>query len=130
MADNMDLAHKSDDESASVVVVTPAEPASEKGEGEAAETGKSPQQHARLPGIGADVAQGGDEAEEPKKKQVVGIVPQSKDLYAKYDQHKNRSWTEKKPDDFEEAAENEDTEKYAVIVRKGKSSAPVPTRRR
>ncbi|KND93453.1 26S protease regulatory subunit 4, partial [Tolypocladium ophioglossoides CBS 100239] len=100
MSDNIDLARKSDDESASVVVVTPAEPVSENG-GEAAE-------------------KGGEKAEGPKEKQIVGSIPESKELYAKYDKHNNRSWTEKKPDDFEEAAENENTEKYAVIVRKEK----------
>ncbi|POR33773.1 26S protease regulatory subunit 4 [Tolypocladium paradoxum] len=104
MSDNLDPARKSDDESVSVVVVTPAEPATENGEGQAAEKGKSR----------------GDKPEKPKEKQVVGIVPESKDLYAKYDEQKKRSWTEKKPYDFEEAAENEDTEKYAVIVRKEK----------
>ncbi|RDA88566.1 hypothetical protein CP532_5881 [Ophiocordyceps camponoti-leonardi (nom. inval.)] len=54
------------------------------------------------------------------EKAMVGLLAESKELYAKIDQHRNRSWTDKKPDDFEEASENEETAKYAVIVRKQK----------
>lgn len=52
---------------------------------------------------------------------MVGLVAESKELYAKLDEHRNISWTDKKPDDFEEVSENEETAKYAVIVRKQKS---------
>ncbi|KAF7551482.1 hypothetical protein G7Z17_g4996 [Cylindrodendrum hubeiense] len=58
--------------------------------------------------------------EEKKEKIIVGLVTDSKDLYAKYDQNGDRSWTDKYPDDLEEAAENEETQKYAVIIRKMK----------
>ncbi len=102
MADKVDQAgRKSDDESASVVVVTPAENQSETGEeqreGEA--NGK----------------------EASAEKVLVGVLAESKDFYAKYDERGNRSWSEKKPEDFEEAAENGETEKYALIVRKSKA---------
>ncbi|KAJ6438231.1 AAA family protein [Purpureocillium lavendulum] len=109
MSDNLDLSRKSDDESASVVVVTPADAASSAGD--------EKQEEPATPDAEKTDADG---EEEKKEKQMVGIVPESKDLYAKLDQHGNRSWTEKKPDDLEEAAENEETEKYAIIVRKQK----------
>ncbi|KAL3957200.1 hypothetical protein ACCO45_007778 [Purpureocillium lilacinum] len=108
MSDTPDQARKSDDESVSVVVVTPAEAASVAGD-EKMEDAAAP-----------DADEAGDSEEEKKEKQMVGLVAESKDLYAKLDQHGNRSWTEKKPDDLEEAAENEETEKYAIIVRKQK----------
>ncbi|KJZ74495.1 hypothetical protein HIM_06091 [Hirsutella minnesotensis 3608] len=99
MADRVEqAARRSDDESASVVVVSPAENQSEAGE--------QPKD---------------DDMEDDESgtgKTLVGALAESKDLYAKYDDQGNRSWTEKKPDDFEEAAENEETEKYAIIVRK------------
>ncbi|KAM4066598.1 ATPase family associated with various cellular activities (AAA) domain-containing protein [Hirsutella rhossiliensis] len=111
MLNEGDQVSKVDDETASVVVVTPEEISAA-----AADKEKN---------VAVDKSESSDEADEEKKekkkkKQVVGIVPESKDLYAKFDKHGNRSWTEKKPDDFEEAAENEETEKYAVIVRKHK----------
>ncbi|KAF4992130.1 hypothetical protein FDECE_13801 [Fusarium decemcellulare] len=61
-----------------------------------------------------------EEDEEKKEKVIVGSLAESKDLYAKYDENGNRSWTDKYPDDLEEAAENEETQKYAVIIRKKK----------
>lgn len=61
-----------------------------------------------------------DDEEEKKEKIIVGLVTDSKDLYAKYDNNGDRSWTDKYPDDLEEAAENEETQKYAVIIRKSK----------
>ncbi|KAF4977276.1 hypothetical protein FZEAL_6164 [Fusarium zealandicum] len=57
---------------------------------------------------------------EKEEKIIVGLVADSKDLYAKYDKNGDRSWTDKYPDDLEEAAENEETQKYAVIIRKKK----------
>jgi hypothetical protein len=47
-----------------------------------------------------------------------GSVAESKDLYAKIDKDGNQSWVSELPDDVDEAAENEETKKYAVIVRK------------
>lgn len=49
---------------------------------------------------------------------MVGSLAETKDLYAKYDENGDRSWTDKRPSDLEEAAENEETQKYAVIIRK------------
>lgn len=62
----------------------------------------------------------GDSDETKKEKILIGAVAESKDLYAKYDKDGNRSWSEDLPDGLEEAAENEDNMKYAVIVRKSK----------
>ncbi|KPM35845.1 hypothetical protein AK830_g10721 [Neonectria ditissima] len=59
-----------------------------------------------------------DDEDKKKDKVIVGLVTDSKDLYAKYDQNGDRSWTDKYPDDLEEAAENEETQKYAIIIRK------------
>lgn len=55
---------------------------------------------------------------------MVGLLAETKDLYAKFDKNGARSWSDKYPDDLEEAAENEETQKYAVIVRKGKCLGP------
>lgn len=52
---------------------------------------------------------------------MTGHLAETKDLYAKEDQAGNISWTDKHPDDVEEAAENANTLKYAVIVQKSKS---------
>ncbi|UNI18572.1 hypothetical protein JDV02_004832 [Purpureocillium takamizusanense] len=133
MSDTADHARKSDDESTSVVVVTPVETASVAGDDKAgedkAEDGSSESRSDADQGTtgngshirAADTADGTTTTTaESDKKQMVGLVAQSKDLYAKFDKHGNRSWTEKKPDDLEEAAENEETEKYAIIVRKQK----------
>ncbi|KAM5344895.1 hypothetical protein ACJ41O_010757 [Fusarium nematophilum] len=70
---------------------------------------------------------GEDEDEEKKEKVMVGLLADSKDLYAKYDQNGDRSWTDKYPDDLEEAAENEETQKFAVIIRKSDPRRPTPT---
>ena len=62
------------------------------------------------------------------KKVFVGSVAQTKELYAKYDAQKKRSWSEKPPSDIEDAVENEETQKFAIIVRKSKSSSKQPPR--
>ncbi|KAF7543051.1 hypothetical protein G7046_g10069 [Stylonectria norvegica] len=61
-----------------------------------------------------------EEKEEKKEKIIVGLLADTKDLYAKFDKNGDRSWSDKYPDDLEEAAENEETQKYAVIIRKKK----------
>ncbi|KAL6865498.1 hypothetical protein ACO1O0_001592 [Amphichorda felina] len=61
-----------------------------------------------------------EEKKEEKAKVMVGSISESKDLYAKYDEQGNKSWSENPPDGLEEAAENEETQKYAVLVRKKK----------
>jgi hypothetical protein len=58
------------------------------------------------------------EAKEPQP--PLGSVAVSKDLYAKIDKDGNQSWVTTIPDDIDEAAENEETKKFAVIVRKKK----------
>lgn len=60
--------------------------------------------------------------EEEKEKIFIGGVSEVKELYAKYDKDGNRSWSEDTPDDLVEAAENEKSLKYAVLVRKSKST--------
>ncbi|KXJ93320.1 P-loop containing nucleoside triphosphate hydrolase protein [Microdochium bolleyi] len=59
--------------------------------------------------------------EEEKEPVVVGMVCGSKDLYQKIDEWNNISWTTKYPDGLEEAAEDEDTARYALLVRNKKS---------
>ncbi|PHH88416.1 hypothetical protein CDD83_7544 [Cordyceps sp. RAO-2017] len=113
MSDKTDQARRSDDESASVVVVTPTARSSEAGENDPTADKAPAESENKKEEAEAEV-------EESKKKHVVGLISDSKDLYAKFDERGNRSWTEKKPDDFEEAAENEETEKFAVVVRKQK----------
>ncbi|KAF4340625.1 TOB3 (member of AAA-ATPase family) [Fusarium beomiforme] len=100
--DTMDSNKSSGDDS--VVVLTPAdtEPKEETTETKTEEAPKT------------------DEEEEKKEKVMVGLLTESKDLYATFDKDGARSWTDKYPDDLEEAAENEETQKYAVIIRKRK----------
>ena len=70
---------------------------------------------------GDDKKDGEEKKEEEKKEPIlVGMTAESKNLYAKYDSEQNRTWSEEAPKDVEEAAENEETQKYAVIVRKKK----------
>ncbi|KAH7033464.1 uncharacterized protein B0I36DRAFT_240437 [Microdochium trichocladiopsis] len=59
-----------------------------------------------------------EEATEPV---AVGMVCGSKDLYQKIDEWNNITWTTKYPDGLEEAAEDEDTARYALLVRNKKS---------
>lgn len=123
------------DDASSIVIVTPA--ASEAGEKqeqtEATTAGKSDSSDGTfftpimvtLPWISTDTPRQVNNnnkavVDDEEKKVLVGSVAASKDLYAKFDKQKNRSWTDKIPGDLEEAAENEETQKYAVIVRKGK----------
>jgi hypothetical protein len=77
------------------------------------------------PATDADEKAGDDtkpgESDETKKEKIlVGAVAESKDLYAKYDKDGNRSWSEDLHDGLEEAAENEENMKYAIIVRKSR----------
>ncbi|KAI9158899.1 LOW QUALITY PROTEIN: 26S protease regulatory subunit [Paramyrothecium foliicola] len=61
-----------------------------------------------------------EEKSPPAAEPAFGSVSDSKELYAKIDKDGNQSWTSKLPDDVDEAAENEETKKFAVIVRKKK----------
>lgn len=58
--------------------------------------------------------------EESKEKELlpVGSVTESHNLFAKYDKDGKRSWSATMPTHIEEAAENDETKKFAVIVRK------------
>jgi hypothetical protein len=51
----------------------------------------------------------------------VGMECDIKNLYQKEDDRGRCTWTDKYPDDLEEAAENEATARYAVLVRNKKS---------
>lgn len=126
MSDTMESIKSHDDES--VVIVTPAEPATpaetevkeeekKTGEEKKSEDDKKKDDEAKKDD---ESESSSDEEEEKKEKIIVGIVSESKDLYAKYDQNGDQSWTDKLPDDLEEAAENEETQKYAVIIRNKK----------
>ncbi|KAM0561595.1 hypothetical protein ACHAPJ_002763 [Fusarium lateritium] len=95
----------------SVVVVTPAETEPQKEETSETKTEETPK---------TEDSETKESDEEKKEKVMVGLLTESKDLYAKFDKNGDRSWTDKYPDDLEEAAENEETQKYAVIIRKKK----------
>jgi hypothetical protein len=58
------------------------------------------------------------ETDAKKEEPPLGSVTDTVELYAKIDQDGNQSWTSTIPEDVEEAAENEETKKFAVIVRK------------
>ena len=108
-----------DEESASVVVVTPVARSVVTGDDGPAEDG------AATPGRPSSPDKEGaeEEAEEEKKeKEKVGMTCDSKNLYQKWDDRNRFSWTEKLPSDLEEAAENDETVRYAILVRNSKSS--------
>ncbi|KAI5924098.1 P-loop containing nucleoside triphosphate hydrolase protein [Camillea tinctor] len=65
-------------------------------------------------------AEDGD-ADEKKEKVMMGMICGKKDLYEKIDKHNKATWSAEPPEDLEEAAENEETEKYALLVRNKKS---------
>ncbi|GAP84049.1 putative TOB3 [Rosellinia necatrix] len=54
-------------------------------------------------------------------KVVVGMICEKKDLYQKIDRHNKATWTADMPNDLDEAAEDAETEKYALLVRNKKS---------
>ncbi|OAA57294.1 ATPase, AAA-type, core [Cordyceps fumosorosea ARSEF 2679] len=62
----------------------------------------------------------GDGDSKAAEKIIIGMVAETKDVFAKFDADGNRSWSDKPPSDLEEAPENETTKKYAIIVRKKK----------
>lgn len=68
-----------------------------------------------------DEAKDGEEKEKPKVQ--VGSVAEAKNIYkGASDDDGNWTWVDKYPDDVEEAAENEETATYAVVVRNQKSN--------
>lgn len=63
------------------------------------------------------------EDKEDKPKVQVGSVSEAKNIYrGASDDDGNWTWVDKYPDDVEEAAENEETATYAVVVRNQKSN--------
>jgi hypothetical protein len=64
-----------------------------------------------------------DAEEKDKPKVPVGSVSEAKNIYkGASDDDGNWTWVDKYPDDVEEAAENEETAKFAVVVRNQKSN--------
>ncbi|ORY71659.1 P-loop containing nucleoside triphosphate hydrolase protein [Pseudomassariella vexata] len=121
-----------DDETSSVVMVTPAG-GSDGGAEEAVNCSKKETSDSK------ETADTGDAGEKEKKdtdsdsdsdsesddkqkdKIIVGMVADRKDLYQVIDKYNQPKWTERCPEDLEEAAENEETLKYAVLVRNKRS---------
>ncbi|KAK4660080.1 hypothetical protein QC762_116010 [Podospora pseudocomata] len=62
-----------------------------------------------------------DKEEEEKPKVQVGSISQRKDIYKGPVEDGEWTWVDKYPDGVEEAAENEETATYAVVVRNMKS---------
>jgi hypothetical protein len=62
-------------------------------------------------------------------KVTVGMVCEKKDLYQKTDKHNKATWTAKMLNDLDEAAENDETAKYAILIRNSKpnvlSASPI-----
>ncbi|KAM3478625.1 hypothetical protein MY5147_002137 [Beauveria neobassiana] len=74
-------------------------------------------------GIDTAITDGSQEYEDDSsapEKIIIGMVADTKDLFANFDANGNRFWSDKPPTDLEEAPENETTQKYATIVRKKK----------
>lgn len=70
---------------------------------------------------GDDEVKDGEEKDKPKI--IVGSVGEAKNIYkGSSDDDGNWTWVDKYPDDVEEAAENEETAKFAVVVRNQKSN--------
>jgi hypothetical protein len=110
-----------DEESSSIVVVTPI-CGSDKTPEETTKEGDGKVQEATFDGTtdGEAKPTSDEEKEEEGEKIIIGMVCDTKNLYQKFDIHNRFTWTEKYPDDLEEAAENEETMKYAVLVRNSK----------
>ncbi|SPQ19199.1 5205ab59-1476-49f2-a0f2-aafccc9b002c [Thermothielavioides terrestris] len=65
----------------------------------------------------------GEEKEKEKPKVPVGSVSEVKNIYkGASDEDGNWTWVDKYPDDVEEAAENEETATFAIVVRNQKSN--------
>ena len=62
------------------------------------------------------------EGDGEEKKIAIGMVCDTKNLFQRWDRHDRYTWTEELPDDLEEAAENEETMKYALLVRNSECS--------
>ncbi|KAI1488658.1 P-loop containing nucleoside triphosphate hydrolase protein [Biscogniauxia mediterranea] len=73
----------------------------------------------KSPGSESDAEDG--DADGKKEKVMIGMVCGKKDLYEKIDRHNKSTWSAEPPADLEEAAENEETEKYALLIRNKKS---------
>ncbi|KAK4151118.1 mitochondrial sorting [Chaetomidium leptoderma] len=68
-----------------------------------------------------DAAKDGEDKDKPKV--AVGSVGEAKNIYkGTSDDDGNWTWVDKYPDDAEEAAENEETATFAVVVRNQKSN--------
>ena len=71
--------------------------------------------------IAAPSVNGGSEATEEKVKTKPGMITDVKNLYeGKPDDSGRSTWVDKYPDDIEEAAENAETAKFALLVRNKK----------
>ncbi|KAI0454590.1 P-loop containing nucleoside triphosphate hydrolase protein [Xylaria acuta] len=70
------------------------------------------------PAIDSDQKRSGGDAD---GKVTVGMICRRKDLYQKIDKYNKATWTGEILDDLEEAAEDEESEKYALLVRNKKS---------
>jgi hypothetical protein len=65
----------------------------------------------------------GETSEEEKVKVPVGSLAAMKNIYkSPTDKDGNWTWVDRYPDDVEEAAENEESEKFAIVVRNVKSN--------
>lgn len=117
MSEEMERTKSSSEETASVVVVSRPESDTETKDEKPSKSTSEPQDNGDK-----DKKDGAADGEEKKEKMMVGSVTESKDLYAKYDEHGDRSWSETPPNGLEEAAENEKTQQYAVLVRKSECS--------
>jgi hypothetical protein len=70
-----------------------------------------------------DSKDGEDKDKEKEKPKLVGSIAEAKNIYkGSSDEDGNWTWTDKYPEDAEEAAENEETATYAVVVRNQKSN--------
>lgn len=69
----------------------------------------------------AEVEVKNDADGETKETIKVGMECDLKHLYQKEDEKGRTTWTDKYPEDLEEAAENETTAKFAILVRNKKS---------
>lgn len=106
-----------------VVVVTPAE-----GSNKVTEESTTAVKDEGKPEVAEDKAdesdkknESGETEEKTEEKVMVGMLSDFKNLYQKWDRHNRYTWSEKYPDELEEAAENEETIKFALLVRNKKS---------
>lgn len=111
----------------SVVVVTPIEGSIQGGAADETQTDEHTAANAQVDAdsVQKDPEGQNDAPQSEEEKVIIGLICDIKNLFKKVDMHNQVTWSDKCPTDLEEAAENEETQKFAILVRNSKS-LPIP----